>query len=180
MIKNEVYQLWYDMIENPSFSPVWIAVSDIGLVSIEIGGSKHDFIDALESRYGASIEIDKPRTNEIAQQIREYLQGERTTFNFPIEWSQLTSFQEVVLKAVYQIPYGETRTYGQIAAQVDRPRASRAVGRANATNPIPLVVPCHRVIGADGSLTGYGTGEGIKTKQWLLEMENKGSKFIQG
>ena len=69
------------------------------------------------------------------------------------------------------IPYGETRTYGEIAAQIGTPNAPRAVGRANAANPMPLVIPCHRVIGTDGKLHGYGGAGGLKTKQWLLSME---------
>ena len=85
----------------------------------------------------------------------------------------MTEFQKKVLKAVCAIPYGETRTYGQIAAQIRFQSASRAVGRANATNPIPLVIPCHRVIGADGNLRGYGAGDGIATKAWLLALETR-------
>jgi methylated-DNA-[protein]-cysteine S-methyltransferase len=76
-----------------------------------------------------------------------------------------------VLKLVYAIPRGETRTYSEIAHQLRRPRAARAVGRANATNPMPIVIPCHRVIGTDGKLHGYGGGEGLKTKAWLLQLE---------
>ncbi len=75
------------------------------------------------------------------------------------------------MQAVYAIPYGETRTYAEIAAQIGRPKAYRAVGRANATNPMPLVIPCHRVIGTDGKLHGYGGGNGLPTKEWLLKME---------
>jgi methylated-DNA-[protein]-cysteine S-methyltransferase len=85
----------------------------------------------------------------------------------------MTPFQQAVLMTVDEIPFGETRSYGEIAAELNKPGAARAVGRANATNPIPLVIPCHRVIGADGSLRGYGAGEGLRTKKWLLEFENK-------
>jgi len=76
-----------------------------------------------------------------------------------------------VLQATREIPYGETRTYKEIAERIGRPRAARAVGRAEATNPMPLVLPCHRVIGMDGKLHGYGLAEGVKTKEWLLQME---------
>ena len=89
-----------------------------------------------------------------------------------MDWSALGSdFQRSALRAVAAIPYGETRTYGEIAAQIGRPQAPRAVGRANATNPMPLVIPCHRVIGTDGKLHGYGGRGGLKTKQWLLDLE---------
>lgn len=93
------------------------------------------------------------------------------SLSFPIDWSALHPFQRAVLQAVYAIPYGETRTYADIAAQIGREHAYRAVGRANATNPMPLVIPCHRVIGTDGKLHGYGGGEGLKTKEWLLRLE---------
>jgi methylated-DNA-[protein]-cysteine S-methyltransferase len=83
----------------------------------------------------------------------------------------LRPFQIQVLQIVFSIPYGGTRTYGEIAYDIGNPKAARAVGRANATNPMPLVIPCHRVIGSDGKLRGYGGGEGLATKEWLLQME---------
>jgi methylated-DNA-[protein]-cysteine S-methyltransferase len=90
----------------------------------------------------------------------------------------MSEFQAAVLKIVCAIPYGETRSYGQVALEIGRPGAGRAVGRANATNPIPLLIPCHRVIAADGSLRGYGGGEGLKTKAWLLALERPGSQVV--
>ena len=86
-------------------------------------------------------------------------------------WSLFRPFQREALQVVFRIPYGETCTYHDIAIEIGRPNASRAVGRANATNPMPIVIPCHRVIGRDGKLHGYGGGEGLKTKEWLLQME---------
>jgi len=83
----------------------------------------------------------------------------------------LRQFQQLVLHATFEIPYGETRTYKEIAGHIGRPRAARAVGRAEATNPMPLILPCHRVIGMDGKLHGYGMAEGLKTKAWLLKLE---------
>ena len=94
-----------------------------------------------------------------------------THFTLVIDWTVLRPFQQAVLQATYEIPYGETRTYKEIAERIGRPRAARAVGRAEATNPMPLVIPCHRVIGVDGKLHGYGLAEGVKTKEWLLKME---------
>ena len=83
----------------------------------------------------------------------------------------MTSFQLQVLHLTYHIPYGQTSTYKDIAIQVGKPNAARAVGRVEATNPIPLVIPCHRVLGSDGSLHGYGGPGGIKLKAWLLQLE---------
>ena len=114
-------------------------------------------------------------TSQIAsatRQIKEYLAGHRRTFDLKIDWSALGSdFQRVALRAVFAIPYGKTRTYAEVAAKIGHTGAFRAVGRANATNPMPLVIPCHRVIGTDGKLHGYGGKGGLKTKKWLLKLE---------
>ncbi len=102
------------------------------------------------------------------RQLTEYFTGKRTTFELPIT-PQGTPFQLDVLKALQTIPYGETRSYGEIAHQLGKPKAVRAVGAANGRNPLPIIIPCHRVIGANGSLTGFGGG--LKTKQFLLQLE---------
>ena len=102
------------------------------------------------------------------EQLVAYFNGGLHEFELPLD-PQGTEFQLKVWKALGKIPYGETRTYGNIAADVGQPKASRAVGLANNQNPLPIVVPCHRVIGADGSLTGYGGG--LQRKKWLLSHE---------
>ena len=88
-----------------------------------------------------------------------------------MDWSVLTPFQAEVLQAVYTIPYGRLLTYKDIAEQIGKPGAVRAVGRANATNPMPIIIPCHRVLGADGKLHGYSAPGGLETKAWLLRLE---------
>ncbi len=106
-------------------------------------------------------------------QLQQYLDGRRRRFSGKIDWSVVpAAFSRAALEAVLAIPYGHTRTYAQIARIIGHPGAARAVGRANATNPMPLVIPCHRVIGTDGSLRGYGGAGGLKTKAWLLKMES--------
>jgi methylated-DNA-[protein]-cysteine S-methyltransferase len=152
---------------------VWAAVSDLGLAAVKLGGSKQEFLNELVlggRRIGTAYQ-DKAKT--AVSQITEYLVGQRTRFDLAIDWSNMTPFQTMALKEVSRIPYGQTLSYGQVAAQIDRSGAARAVGRANATNPLPLVIPCHRVVASDGSLRGYGAGEGLKTKRWLLEMERR-------
>jgi methylated-DNA-[protein]-cysteine S-methyltransferase len=103
-----------------------------------------------------------------AGQLIEYLQGKRTVFDMPLA-PEGTAFQRQVWEALLEIPYGETYSYGRLARDIGKPGAARAVGMANNRNPIPVIIPCHRVIGADGSLTGYGGG--LPMKERLLALE---------
>jgi methylated-DNA-[protein]-cysteine S-methyltransferase len=108
------------------------------------------------------------------RQLAEYFAGERREFDLPLKLSG-TEFQMSVLEALQQIPYGETTSYAEIAERVGRPKAVRAVGAANGRNPIPIIVPCHRVIGSHGELTGFGGG--LDTKEALLRLEAEHSQF---
>ena len=103
-----------------------------------------------------------------AEQLSEYFEGKRKEFDLPLAFAG-TDFQKRVWEALLTIPYGETRNYGEIAAQAGNPKAARAVGMANNRNPIVIICPCHRVIGSDGSLVGYGGG--LPAKQYLLDLE---------
>jgi methylated-DNA-[protein]-cysteine S-methyltransferase len=105
---------------------------------------------------------------EACRQLRQYFAGERREFDLPLKLDG-TEFQVSVLRALQDIPYGETVSYGDIAKKIGHPRAVRAVGAANGRNPLPIVVPCHRVIGSTGELTGFGGG--LDTKEALLRME---------
>ena len=107
---------------------------------------------------------------ETFRQLRAYFAGELTRFDLPLRIAG-TPFQNAVWSALRDIPYGETISYGQLAQRIGRPTASRAVGAANGANPLPIVVPCHRVVGADGSLTGFGGG--VETKRSLLQLERR-------
>ena len=111
---------------------------------------------------------DAPFLREATGQLEEYFARRRRKFDLDLRPTG-TPFQLEVLNALATIPYGETRSYGEISAQIGRPGAVRAVGAANGRNPLPIVLPCHRVIGADGSLTGFGGG--LETKRYLLDLE---------
>jgi methylated-DNA-[protein]-cysteine S-methyltransferase len=108
---------------------------------------------------------------DVRHQLAEYFAGERKDFDLPLSLEG-TEFQVAVLKALQEIPYGETRSYGAVAKQIGRPKAVRAVGAANGRNPIPIIVPCHRVIGSTGDLTGFGGGLDTKAELLRLEAEN--------
>jgi len=116
----------------------------------------------------ASWRLDEKGFDDVIGQLNEYFAGTRTEFDLKLAPSG-TPFQRAVLEALQQIPYGETRSYGEIAARVGRPTAVRAVGAANGRNPLPIIIPCHRVIGSNGSLTGFGGG--LPTKRFLLDLE---------
>ncbi len=112
---------------------------------------------------------------EAMRQLDEYFGGERRDFDLPLKLDG-TEFQLLVLKELQKIPYGETTSYGDIAKRIGRPKASRAVGAANGRNPIPIVVPCHRVIGSHGDLTGFGGG--LDTKEALLRLEAENTSLL--
>lgn len=163
--------LYTGLLRDSPLGDLWIAVSKHGLAAIEWSQDEADFGAYLTRRFKRPSQPDFARAASALQQVDEYLRGKRKAFDLPIGWSLLRPFQRQVLQIVFAIPYGQTRTYGDIAHEIGNPKAARAVGRANATNPMPLVIPCHRVIGSDGKLTGYGGGEGLPTKEWLLQME---------
>jgi methylated-DNA-[protein]-cysteine S-methyltransferase len=112
---------------------------------------------------------------DVRTQLTEYFAGDRKDFDLPLELGG-TEFQISVLEALQSIPYGETTSYGAIARQIGRPKAVRAVGAANGRNPIPIIVPCHRVIGSGGDLTGFGGG--LDTKEALLRLEAENSDAL--
>ena len=147
-----------------------LVVSDLGLVAVEWTAARPE-LDRFLRRLARPVVTDEGCVAPYAEQVFRYLTAQLREFTFAIDWSVLRPFQRMVLEAVYTIPYGETSTYAEIAAQIGRPNSYRAVGRANATNPMPLVIPCHRVIGMDGKLHGYGGGDGLPTKEWLLQLE---------
>jgi methylated-DNA-[protein]-cysteine S-methyltransferase len=118
----------------------------------------------------ARAERDPARCAAAVAQLREYFAGERTDFDLPLSPAG-TEFQRRVWEELRTVEYGSVTDYGSLGARIGRPGAARAVGRANATNPIPIVIPCHRVIGANGSLTGYAGG--IEAKRLLLDLEGR-------
>jgi methylated-DNA-[protein]-cysteine S-methyltransferase len=163
-MKSFAFPLHFGELNGTPVGDLRLAVSDQGLIAVEWANTQLDFDSYL-------LPFEPDIIAPYAEQLREYFDGKRREFTIPIHWAIFRPFQKAALQAVFKIPYGETRTYSEIAVEIHHPRAYRAVGRANATNPMPIVIPCHRLIGTDGKLHGYGGGEGLKTKEWLLKME---------
>ncbi|SUZ88023.1 uncharacterized protein METZ01_LOCUS40877 [marine metagenome] len=123
----------------------------------------------MARRHQAGWKKDRKPFEEVEFQLDSYFANELQEFDLPLDLAG-TEFQKIVWKMLTEIPYGETWSYGELARHIGRPKASRAVGAANGLNPIPVIIPCHRVIGSDGKLSGFGGG--IKTKEYLLNLEN--------
>lgn len=151
----------YTVTDSP-LGALLVARDDIGLTALYLSTGRHA-TDAAPDWVRDDAGFDDVRT-----QLDGYFAGERTTFELPLH-ALGTAFQQRVWAALVKIPYGETASYGATARLIGAPTASRAVGLANGQNPISIIVPCHRVIGADGSLTGYGGG--LPAKRWLLAHE---------
>ena len=151
--------------------PMWVATSEIGLVMIDWDMSQSEFEHQVVQHFHRTTIRDDDRTAAVLIQLGDYLCGNLHQFSLPLDLSTLTTFQQRVLHLTCQVSYGQTSTYKEIAVRVGNPNAARAVGRVEATNPIPIVIPCHRVLGSDGSLHGYGGPGGIKLKAWLLQLE---------
>ncbi len=159
------------LLADTPIGDLWVAVSDAGLVAVEWDADRSRLEAYLAQGLRRSAVIHEANTAAWRGELDEYLRGRRKGFSLPIDWGGLRPFQRLVLQQVYRIPYGETRSYGDLARHLGRPHAARAVGCAVASNPMPLVIPCHRVIGADGKLRGYSGGQGLATKEWLLRLE---------
>jgi methylated-DNA-[protein]-cysteine S-methyltransferase len=161
---------YYDILESP-VGAVYIGGSHAGVHRVDFVGDTHEesrFLERLE-RDSGSVPQEDPRAARVAvEQLREYFAGERLEFDLSLA-PRGTPFQLEVWGALRTIPYGTTTSYGAIAKAIGRPSGPRAVGMANGRNPIAVIVPCHRVIGSSGALTGYGGG--LDRKEWLLGLE---------
>lgn len=163
--------IYSTLTDVPILDVVHLASSERGLIAVAYNISTEEFLMQLVAERQPASLSDKDGLATARAQLREYLCGARTQFSLPLDLNHITDFQRLVLKTVECVPYGVTRSYGEIAAQIGRPRAARAVGQANSRNPLPMVIPCHRVIAADGSLGGYSGAGGLRTKLRLLRLE---------
>ncbi len=143
----------------------------IGTVTLAASGKGLSILSFRAEAPNGAIERES-ELRPYARQLEEYFRGERTSFDVPLDLNG-TQFQKDCWNALIAIPYGTTRSYADQARTIGRPAAFRAVGQANHCNPVAIIVPCHRVIGSGGKLTGYGGG--LHVKEWLLDLERRGS-----
>lgn len=161
--------LAYTTLDSP-VGALLLAATPRGLVRVAYASEGHDqVLDTLARRLSPRILRAPARLDPVARELEEYFAGRRRTFDVDLDLSLSHGFRQLVQRHLPEIGYGETRSYGQVAALVGNPRAVRAVGTACATNPLPVVVPCHRVLRADGSLGGYIGG--AEAKSALLRLE---------
>jgi O-6-methylguanine DNA methyltransferase len=161
--------IYRSKIDSP-IGPLALASTEKGLAAVGFGKGAKQQIETWIGRVfsGAVIRVGEASHHGFARQFEEYFAGRRRVFHLKLDLRG-TEFQKVVWREVARIPFGRTATYGEIAHLLGRPLASRAVGAANGANPVPIIIPCHRVIGAGGALTGYGGG--LSRKRWLLAHE---------
>jgi O-6-methylguanine DNA methyltransferase len=149
--------------------PLFAAVSRKGLCAVDFGRGESNFLNRFDPK--AQLERNPKALEDVMSQLREYFAGDRSGFRLPVDLSALTPFQRSVLEIACRIAPGQVWTYHRLAEELGRPHCSRPVGQALARNPVPIVIPCHRVIASDGSLRGYSGGSGLKAKRWLLQLE---------
>lgn len=154
---------WHKKIKSP-IGDLDLVANDKSLLIVQMENHTHDHMGSLDLKDGNDHKVLK----ETEKQLKEYFSGRRKNFDLPIEFHG-TEFQKQVWNELLNIPYGKHVTYGTQASKIGRPKAVRAVGACNGKNPISIIVPCHRVIGASGSLTGYAGG--LSVKQHLLNLE---------
>ncbi|MEM2127924.1 MAG: methylated-DNA--[protein]-cysteine S-methyltransferase [Candidatus Bathyarchaeia archaeon] len=159
--------VYYDGMLSP-IGEIWIAGSEQGLLKIDLRISEEHFLADLRKITPSKPIRDAMKFTKIEGRLEEYFRGNKVIFDIPLDLRG-TEFQRDVWRAIYKIPYGRLSSYGRIAEEIGRPRAVRAVGNAVGANPLPIVIPCHRIIRADGGLGGYGGG--IDLKLYLLSIE---------
>lgn len=158
----------YDFTDSP-VGRLLVAASARGVCRISFDPDADHELDALAAAFGARVLRAPGPVDPLRRELDEYFAGTRTAFDLPVDLTPLPDFQRTVLEELVRVPYGHVDTYGGLAGRLGKPRAARAVGGALNRNPIPIVVPCHRIVGASGSLVGYAGG--LERKQALLGLE---------
>lgn len=159
--------LYYTAVDSP-LGTLWLAATDRGLCRLHIGGDEAGWIKLIAQEMGAAPVRDDTALAEARRQLGEYFAGSRHSFDLPLD-ARGSLFDRKVWEACSHIPYGQVRAYADLARAIGAARAARAVGSALGRNPLPIIVPCHRVLRTDGSLGGYAAG--LEAKRTLLSIE---------
>jgi methylated-DNA-[protein]-cysteine S-methyltransferase len=159
----------YDVLDDTPVGRLLVGVSDRGLCRIGFDPEPEAELERLARNFGRRVLRTPGAVERVRSELDEYFAGRRRAFDLQLDLRAAPEFHQRVLAELSRVEYGQTTTYGTLAAQVGSPRAARAVGTVMNRNPIPIVLPCHRVVGASGSLVGYGGG--LDRKEWLLRLE---------
>lgn len=162
-------QLFYDLVPSP-LGDLFVATGPAGLIAVEFHPDGSE-AERLATARGSPITRSSEALAPVAAQLAEYFAGRRRDFDLPLDLSGSSEFQRTVLAVTARIPLGRTMTYGEIARELGKPGASQAVGQALGRNPVPIVIPCHRVLADGGDLGGYSGRGGLETKRALLMLE---------
>jgi methylated-DNA-[protein]-cysteine S-methyltransferase len=160
--------IYYTKMTAP-IGDLFVAATDKGLVRISFMSNEPGFVSELRMRLNRDVVESLEKVSGVVQQLHEYFAGKRSRFSVAIDWSLVTPFQRRVLEAAIAVPAGHVASYGELARRIGQPGASRAVGNALGRNPVPIVIPCHRIVREGGGLGGYTGGLHIKKK--LLQIE---------
>jgi methylated-DNA-[protein]-cysteine S-methyltransferase len=158
----------YDLVDTP-IGTLLIAATERGLCRIAYDADPEQEVERLARTFGVRVLRTASPIDPARRQLDEYFEGHRHRFDLPVDVGMLADFNRRVLRELGRVPYGEVVTYGELASRAARPRAARAVGTVMNRNPLPIVLPCHRVVGANGKLVGYGGG--LERKEALLRLE---------
>jgi len=161
-------KIYYSSFDSPFLKKVFVASTGKGVCMVDFLTPEKNFLKRLRERFNGKVIRDDRKNREVHSQLKKYLKGELQVFELPLDFKG-TPFEKKVWSALIKIPYGQTRSYQEIAQAIGHPKAFRAVGNANGKNAIPLIIPCHRVIESNGGLGGFG--HGIKVKKQLLDFE---------
>jgi methylated-DNA-[protein]-cysteine S-methyltransferase len=168
MKEGKMERVYYSFFDSPFLKRVFVASTKKGVCMVDFLTSERAFLKRLKDRFSGGIIKDRRSNQKVLSQLDKYLKGKLRRFNLQLDMKG-TSFERKVWSALAKIPYGQTRSYRDIAKAIDHAKAFRAVGNANGRNCLPLIIPCHRVIESNGGLGGFG--HGLKVKKQLLDFE---------
>jgi O-6-methylguanine DNA methyltransferase len=168
MLGGKMETIYYSSFDSPFLRKVFVASTERGVCMVDFLKTENIFLRRLKERFPGKIIRDNRKNRNGVNQLKKYMKGELQRFDCKLDFRG-TPFQERVWSVLAKIPYGQTRSYKEIAQAIGHPKAFRAVGNANGRNSIPLIIPCHRVVESNGRLGGFG--HGVKVKKQLLDFE---------